>query len=62
MLRVAAVGGGTGLPAVLGGLIRFRGAQRPAQFSAVVTTCDDGGSSGKLRRRYRLSSPGDIRN
>jgi uncharacterized cofD-like protein len=57
-IRVTAVGGGTGLPAVLGGLTRWAG----AEVSAVVTTCDDGGSSGKLRRRYRLPSPGDVRN
>ena len=57
-IRVTAVGGGTGLPAVLGGLTRWPG----ADVSAVVTTCDDGGSSGKLRRRYRLPSPGDVRN
>jgi len=61
-VRVAAVGGGTGLPAVLGGLARRRRGTVPAQVSAVVTTCDDGGSSGKLRRRYGLPSPGDIRN
>jgi uncharacterized cofD-like protein len=56
-IRVTAVGGGTGLPAVLGGLTRWR-----VDVSAVVTTCDDGGSSGRLRRRYRLPSPGDVRN
>jgi uncharacterized cofD-like protein len=61
-IRVAALGGGTGLPAVLGGLTRAHGAFAPAQVTAVVTTCDDGGSSGKLRRRYGLPSPGDIRN
>ena len=61
-LRVAAVGGGTGLPAVLGGLTRPRGNEVRARVSALVTTCDDGGSSGRLRRRYGLPSPGDIRN
>jgi uncharacterized cofD-like protein len=61
-LRVVAVGGGTGLPAVLGGLTRPRGTQVAVQVSAVVTTSDDGGSSGKLRRQYGLPSPGDIRN
>ena len=61
-LRIAAVGGGTGLPAVLGGLIRSRAFHVPPEVSAIVTTCDDGGSSGELRRLYRLPSPGDIRN
>ena len=62
MLRVVAVGGGTGLPAVLGGLALLDRGSFPVEVSAVVTTCDDGGSSGKLRRRYGLPSPGDIRN
>jgi len=57
-LRVTAVGGGTGLPAVLGGLTRWPG----ADVTAVVTTCDDGGSSGRIRKRYGLPSPGDVRN
>ena len=61
-LRVVAVGGGTGLPAVLGGLARAGGSSAPLRLSAVVTTCDDGGSSGDLRRRYGLPSPGDVRN
>jgi uncharacterized cofD-like protein len=61
-IRVAALGGGTGLPAVLGGLALLDRGSAPVEVSAVVTTCDDGGSSGKLRRRYRLPSPGDIRN
>jgi len=47
---------------VLGGLARLREDTLPVEISAVVTTCDDGGSSGKIRRRYRLPSPGDIRN
>ena len=38
-VRVAAVGGGTGPPAVLGGLARVRRGTVPPQVSAVVTTC-----------------------
>jgi uncharacterized cofD-like protein len=60
-LRIAALGGGTGLPRVLAGLSSSRTA-RPLDVTAIVTTCDDGGSSGELRRRYGLPSPGDIRN
>lgn len=33
-----------------------------ADLAAVVTVSDDGGSSGRLRREYRVLPPGDIRN
>jgi uncharacterized cofD-like protein len=64
-LRLVALGGGTGLPRVLSGLAdagREPGRRRPLDVTAIVTTCDDGGSSGELRRLYQLPSPGDIRN
>lgn len=32
------------------------------EIDAVVTVTDDGGSSGRLRREYRVLPPGDIRN
>jgi uncharacterized cofD-like protein len=70
-LRVVALGGGTGLSALLRGLkehvIRRRD-QRPtlkrpiADLAAIVTVTDDGGSSGRLRRENRILPPGDIRN
>ena len=60
-LRVAALGGGTGLPSVLAGLSVAR-RDVPVDVSAIVTTCDDGGSSGELRRRYGVPAPGDVRN
>lgn len=60
-LRIAALGGGTGLPRLLAGLSSAPAA-RPLDVTAIVTTCDDGGSSGELRRRYGMPSPGDIRN
>lgn len=52
-----AIGGGTGLPVVLRGLLA-------AGFdtTAVVTVADDGGSSGHLRRELGMLPPGDIRN
>ena len=67
--RVVALGGGTGLSAVLRGLkehIAERGKHHSSQpisdLAAVVTVTDDGGSSGRLRREYRVLPPGDIRN
>jgi uncharacterized cofD-like protein len=68
-VRVVALGGGTGLSTVLRGLkehIATRGQRKPRQpigdLTAVVTVTDDGGSSGRLRREYRILPPGDIRN
>jgi uncharacterized cofD-like protein len=62
-LRIVAAGGGTGLPRVLAGLAPDgdRDEER-VQVTALVTTADDGGSSGELRRRYGVPAPGDARN
>ncbi|MDQ6678797.1 MAG: uridine diphosphate-N-acetylglucosamine-binding protein YvcK [Acidobacteriota bacterium] len=57
-LRVVAIGGGTGLSALLKGLKRYA----PLDITAVVTVTDDGGSSGRLRRDFEILPPGDIRN
>jgi uncharacterized cofD-like protein len=59
--RVVAIGGGTGLPAVLAALKRYLGS-RVADLTAVVTVTDDGGSSGRLREELNILPPGDIRN
>ena len=63
-LRVVAIGGGTGLSALLQGLKHYTSpAHRPlVDITAVVTVTDDGGSSGRLRREFDVSPPGDIRN
>jgi uncharacterized cofD-like protein len=62
-VRIAALGGGTGLPAVLRGLRETAAATgQPIDVTAIVTVMDDGGSSGSLRRDYGLLPPGDIRN
>lgn len=64
-LRIVAIGGGTGLSALLHGLKQFK--RQPAtpveiDITAVVTVTDDGGSSGRLRRDFDVVAPGDIRN
>ncbi len=55
--QAVAVGGGTGLPVVLTGLLDMG-----FDTSAVVTMADDGGSTGVLRRELGMLPPGDIRN
>jgi len=67
--RIVAVGGGTGLPAVLQGLstqLASVSAGAPAWprdlLTAIVTVTDDGGSSGRLRRELGMLPPGDVRN
>ncbi len=56
-VKVVAIGGGTGLPAVLKGLKAYTN-----NLTAVVTVADDGGSSGRLRRELGVLPPGDLRN
>jgi uncharacterized cofD-like protein len=63
--RIVAIGGGTGLPAVLEGLsakAAEAGTVANDTITAIVTVTDDGGSSGKLRREFGVLPPGDIRN
>src|SRR5712664_274289 len=45
--RIVAIGGGTGLSALLRGLKTYT-----SNLSAIVTVADDGGSSGRLRDEY----------
>ena len=68
---VVALGGGTGLSALLRGLknhVVRRSDKEPTlarpitDLVAIVTVTDDGGSSGRLRRENRILPPGDIRN
>jgi uncharacterized cofD-like protein len=60
--RVVALGGGTGLPALLESIKPTRdGSPQPSEVTAIVTVTDDGGSSGRLRRDLGTLPPGDIR-
>jgi uncharacterized cofD-like protein len=63
-LRMVAAGGGTGLPRVLAGLAAAADSadDRPVDLTAIVTTADDGGSSGALRRAFGVPAAGDVRN
>jgi uncharacterized cofD-like protein len=55
--RIVALGGGTGLSALLRGL-----KEHSSNITAVVTVADDGGSSGRLRESLAIPAVGDIRN
>src|SRR5215218_11395823 len=59
---LVAIGGGTGLSALLRGLKHHVGTERLREITGVVTVTDDGGSSGRLRREFGVLPPGDIRN
>lgn len=62
-LRVAAIGGGTGLAALLRALKYEAGRSRdPWRLTGIVTVSDNGGSSGRLRAELGGIPPGDLRN
>ena len=54
---VVVIGGGTGLSVLLRGIKLITN-----NCTAVVTTADDGGSSGRLRKEMGIIPPGDMRN
>jgi len=56
-LRVAVIGGGTGLPTVLKGMLAYTEAP-----TAIVAVTDNGASSGRIRWNLGVQPPGDIRN
>lgn len=56
-LKIAAIGGGTGLSTMLKGL-----KLHTDKITAIVSVADDGGSSGVLREDRGMLPPGDIRN
>ncbi|MBR4471025.1 MAG: uridine diphosphate-N-acetylglucosamine-binding protein YvcK [Erysipelotrichaceae bacterium] len=58
MKDVVAIGGGHGLSTILSGIRDID----DIRISAIVTVADDGGSTGRLRKRYTIPAMGDVRN
>ncbi len=54
--RVVIIGGGSGLGNILKGLKEYT-----TNITAIVTTFDDGSSTGKLKKEFDVLAPGDIR-
>ena len=55
--NITVIGGGTGLSTLLRGMKYITN-----NCTAVVTSADDGGSSGRLRKELGIIPPGDLRN
>ncbi len=55
-IKIAVLGGGTGMSVLLRGLKKL-----PFDISAVVSVCDDGKSTGRLREEFNMLAVGDIR-
>ncbi len=56
MKNIVIIGGGTGTFTLLSGLRKF-----PTNNSVIVSTADDGGSTGRLVKEFGVVPPGDIR-
>lgn len=55
--RIVCLGGGNAMPkALLSGLKNY-----PVKLSVICAMLDSGGSAGRLRKDYKIISPGDIR-
>lgn len=54
--KIVVLGGGTGLSTLLSGLKMF-----PIDINAVVSVSDDGSSTGRLRKEFKIPAVGDIR-
>ena len=54
--KVVVLGGGNGMSTLLRGLKQF-----PLDLTAIVSVCDDGSSSGILRKEFNSPAMGDIR-
>lgn len=56
MKKITIFGGGTGMSTLLKGLKEF-----PLDITSIVSVCDDGKSTGKLRKEFNIPAMGDIR-
>ncbi len=54
--KIVILGGGTGMSTLLRGLKQY-----PVDITAVVSVCDDGKSTGRLRREFNIPAVGDLR-
>ena len=54
--KIAVLGSGTGMSVLLRGLKKL-----PFDISAIVSVCDDGSSTGRLREEFNIPAVGDIR-
>ena len=54
--KVVVLGGGTGMSTLLRGLKQF-----PFDITAIVSVCDDGRSTGAIRKEFNVLALGDIR-
>ncbi|MEG1309852.1 MAG: uridine diphosphate-N-acetylglucosamine-binding protein YvcK [Bacilli bacterium] len=54
--KIVILGGGTGLSFLLKGLKMY-----PVDITAIVSVCDDGSSTGRLREEFNTPAVGDIR-
>ena len=54
--KVVVLGGGTGLSSLLSGLKQY-----PIDITAIVSVCDDGKSTGRLREEFKTPAVGDLR-
>jgi len=62
-MKIVGVGGGTGLPILLGGLKELNDTgEETLDITAIVTVSDNGGSSGALRDAFDMPAMGDVRN
>lgn len=56
MKKIVILGGGTGMSTLLSGLKNF-----PVEITSIVSVCDDGKSTGRLREEFNMPAMGDIR-
>ena len=54
--KIVVLGGGTGQSILLSGLKKF-----PFDITSIVSVCDDGKSTGRLRKEFNIPAMGDLR-